>query len=303
VELRHLRYLVATVDAGTASAAAARLHVTQPALSRQLRDLERELGVDLFDRRAGRLALSPTGSALLPAAREVLAAAERLRTDAAFHAEGGLRRLTIAAPTVTLTDVVSPFVATMADDDPVVDVRSADGQSATTMLGRGADLAIGTDRPTAPYAARELAVLPVWAYVRSDDPWADRRTVDLDELLGRVVIGLPTTYTAREALEAAVAASGAAYAGLIEAANGTIAQALAAAGRGVALVSDDPRYDLVPLKVTHPGGALSITLVAAWDARSPAATALERLARRLGEWVAAHYGAPTAPQGSVRRGA
>ena len=50
MELRHLRYFVATVEAGTVSAAAGRLHLTQPGLSRQLRQLELDLGVELFER-------------------------------------------------------------------------------------------------------------------------------------------------------------------------------------------------------------------------------------------------------------
>ena len=69
MELRHLRYLVAVADAGSVSAAAELVHVTQPNLSRQLRQLEDELGVPLFDRGAGRLTLSRTGRELLPAVR------------------------------------------------------------------------------------------------------------------------------------------------------------------------------------------------------------------------------------------
>lgn len=289
MRLRHLRYFVATAEAGTVSAAAAHVHVTQPALSRQLRQLEDDLGVALFDRVAGRLSLSRTGAELLPVARDVLAAADVLRSTASFHAAGGVRRLTIAAPTVTLTDVVSPFVATTSPDDPVVDVRGGDGQTTAAMLRAGADLAIGTDRPPPPYRSQDLAVLPVWAYVPAHDSWSERRSVPLDELIGRQVIGLPTTYTAREALDAAVGVEGGAFSSFVEAANGTIAQALAAAGRGVAVVSDDPRFGLVPLQVTTSSGLLRIRLVAAWDGRSVAAATMESLAGRLGDWVAARY--------------
>ena len=290
VELRQLRYFLATVEEGTVSGAAIRLHVTQPGLSRQLRQLERDLGVDLFDRRAGRLTLSRSGAELLPRVREVLDAVESLGSDAAFLAGGGLRRLVVAAPTVTLTDVVSPFVATLDADDPVVDVRAGDGLTTAQMLGAGADLAIGTQRPPRPFAFRRLAVLPVWAYVRDADPWSGRGTVPLRELLEREVVGLPTTFTAREALDAAVAAVEGSYAAFVEAANGTIAQALAASGRGVAVVSDDPRYDLVPLAVDVDGMPLNITLFAAWDSRSIAAALMERLAGRLEAWVAGRYG-------------
>ncbi|GAB3200109.1 LysR family transcriptional regulator [Nocardioides hungaricus] len=290
MQLRHVRYFVATADAGSVSAAAARVHVTQPALSRQLRQLEQDLGVALFDRGAGRLTLNRTGRALLPAARQLLAGADGLRDRARFHARGGLERLTIAAPTVTLTDVVSPFVATMAADDPVIDVLAGDGRTTAEMLRAGADLAIGTDRPPAPMGARSLAVLPVWAYVPADDPWAGRERVSLAALVERPLVGVPPAFTAREALDTAVAASGASYAAFVEAANGTIAQALAASGRGVAVVSDDPRFDLVPVAVDLGGDLLSVRLVAAWDPGGIAAASLERLVDRLAAWVAERYG-------------
>ncbi|ABL80170.1 MULTISPECIES: LysR family transcriptional regulator [unclassified Nocardioides] len=289
MQLRHLRYFVATADAGSVSAAAVRVHVTQPALSRQLRQLEQDLGVALFDRSAGRLVLSRTGQALLPAARELLASAHALEARATFHARGSLERVTIAAPTVTLTDVVSPFVATMSKDDPVVDVRSADGLSPAEMLHDGADLAIGTQRLDPPYAMHELAVLPVWAYVRATDPWANRTRVALDELLQRPLVVLPSTFTAREALDSAVFALGGSYSAVVEAANGTIAQALAASGRGVAVVTDDSRFDLSPLSIELSAGVLEIRLTAAWDPRGVAAATIADLARRLGLWVQTAY--------------
>lgn len=286
MQLRHLQYFVATAEAGSVSAAALAVHVGQPALSRQLRQLEHDLGVALFDRGAGRLTLNRTGRALLPTAKNLLAAADELKAEAAFHAQGRLDRITVAAPTVTLTDVVSPFVATMAPDDPVLDARPADGATTTEMLQSGADLAIGIQPTQAPYSSRPLAVLPVWAYVPVDDPWASRERVDLAEVLERDVIGLPPTYTAREALDAA---AGAGVRHFTETANGTIAQALAAAGRGVAVVSDDPRFDLVPLVISTGAGVLSIKLVAGWDSRTVAASELESLADRLATWVLGRY--------------
>ena len=292
MELRHLRYFVATVEAGTVSAAAERLHVTQPGLSRQLRQLELDLGVALFDRAGGRLAASRTGRALLPLARDLLDRAEALRVAATFQAHGRIDRLTVGAPTVTLTDVVSPFIATLEATDPTTDVLGADGLSPVETLLRGADLAIGTVRPQAPYRSRELAVLPVWAYVPQGHRWADRRRVALAELLEEPLIGLPATFTARQSLEAAVAEAGATYATMIEAANGTVAQALAAAGRGVAVASDDPRFGLEPLAVDLGDRLLSIRLYAVWDSRHAAASTLEAFARRLSEFVVQRYGAP-----------
>lgn len=162
MELRHLRYLVAVADSGTVSRAAERLHITQPGLSRQLRQLEQDLGVDVFERSAGRLTLTSAGRALVPLARDLLGQVEAFRVAATFHADGRLDRLTVGAPTVTLTDVVAPFIATLGDDDPTTDVLGTDGSSSVGALGHGADLAIGTARPSQPFRSRPLAVLPVW---------------------------------------------------------------------------------------------------------------------------------------------
>ncbi|WP_325574324.1 LysR family transcriptional regulator [Nocardioides sp.] len=293
MQLRHLHYFAAVADAGSVSAAAERVHVTQPALSRQLRQLEDDLGVTLFERGAGRLTLSRTGRELLPAVRRLLADAAALENAAAYHARGGIERLRVAAPTVTLTDVVSPFVATMAPDEPVVDVVAGDGMSTTAMLAAGADLAIGTDRPRRPHRWLPLAVLPVWAYVRPDDPWAVRSRAALHELVHRPLVGLSSAFTARQSLDAALSSAGLAVETFTEAANGTVAQALAASGRGVAVVSDDARYGLVPLAIGLPDGRdLSVRLLAAWDGRAVSAASVQAIAVRLSEWATGHYGVP-----------
>lgn len=108
---------------------------------------------------------------------------------------------------------------------------------------------------------------------------------------GEPLVALPPAFTARQALDNALAATGTAWGSLVEAANGTVAQALAAAGRGVAVVSDDPRYDLVPLPVELPGQSLlSIRLVSVWDSRHAAAPTLDALARRLSTFTCERYG-------------
>jgi DNA-binding transcriptional LysR family regulator len=72
MELRHLRYLEAVADAKTFIAAAAKVRVAQPALSRQIRDLEEELGVDLFTREASGSRLTVAGEAVVAIARSML---------------------------------------------------------------------------------------------------------------------------------------------------------------------------------------------------------------------------------------
>ncbi|MEU4164611.1 LysR family transcriptional regulator [Actinoplanes sp. NPDC026670] len=290
MELRHLRYFVATAEAGTVSGAAARLHLTQPGLSRQLRQLEKDLGVALFDRSTSRLELSTTGRALLPQARDLLQRADALKVAASFHAVGRLERLTIGAPTVTLTDVVAPFIATLAPDDPTTDVLRADGLSPADTLRQGADLAVGTIPASPPFREMSLAVLPVWAYVPPGHPWSGRGGVPLADLVEESLILLPAAFTARQAFDAATGDMSSEKS--IEAANGTVAQALAAAGRGIAIASDDPRFGLVPLAVETDGRRLSIRLRAAWDSRHAAAVTIEGFAARLGRFIRDRYDAP-----------
>jgi eukaryotic-like serine/threonine-protein kinase len=83
VELRHLRYFVAIAEEGHVGRAAERLHVSQPSLSAQIHDLERELGAPLFER-------TPRGMSLTPAGRKFLAHARRT-LQAAEHAVGAVR--------------------------------------------------------------------------------------------------------------------------------------------------------------------------------------------------------------------
>ncbi len=84
MELRHLRYFVAVAEAGSLTVAAEqKLHTSQPSLSRQIRDLENEIGAQLLTRRARGIELTPAGRAFLDHARvalsQVEAAAEAAR--------------------------------------------------------------------------------------------------------------------------------------------------------------------------------------------------------------------------------
>src|ERR1700752_1844083 len=77
MELRHLRYFIAVAEAGSLTVAAEqRLHTAQPSLSRQIRDLEYEVGVQLLTRSARGIELTPAGRAFLEHARLALAQAE-----------------------------------------------------------------------------------------------------------------------------------------------------------------------------------------------------------------------------------
>ena len=87
IDLRHLRYFVAVAEEQSFRGAAERLHISQPPLSRQIRQLEEELGVDLLERGKTGARLTPAGNAFLPAARKTLEQAE-LAIKAAQSAGG-----------------------------------------------------------------------------------------------------------------------------------------------------------------------------------------------------------------------
>lgn len=107
MELRHLRYFVAVGEEQNITRAAARLHVSQPPLSRQIRDLESELGVALFERSARAVRLTAAGRMFLPEAQAVLRRAEEA-VEAVKAAAGGNRGVVHVAYAPSLTVEILP---------------------------------------------------------------------------------------------------------------------------------------------------------------------------------------------------
>src|SRR5262250_850757 len=148
MELRHLRYFVTVADAGSVSRAAVQLQLTQPALSRQLRDLESELGLPLFDRVGRRLHLTAEGENLLERTREILRAADALRERAGALAGGRTGTLRLGATAQTLESLISAFLTGFRRKWPGIEVRLVEdggvrlrarrARRATPGAGRGA---------------------------------------------------------------------------------------------------------------------------------------------------------------------
>src|SRR5688572_1153786 len=139
MDLRHVRTFVTVAELGTVSSAALRLHTAQPALSRQIGDLERELNVALFDRVGRRLVLTSAGEQLLSDCRGLLNCASAIgeRAQLLRHGDAGTLRVTSSPH---LMECVFPeFLHRYAQRFPNVQVRVADvvGSDMLGMLERG----------------------------------------------------------------------------------------------------------------------------------------------------------------------
>jgi DNA-binding transcriptional LysR family regulator len=294
VELRAVRAFLAVAETGSVTAAARLVHVSQPALSRQIQAFERELGLTLFDRRESRLVLTSAGRQFMTVARDLV-----LRADLAVKAAdairaGALPTITISAPGTTLTDVVAPFLATWDSEDPMPRVWEEVPAAIYSSLARGADLAIGTEPPPAGLGAHPIAVLPVWAYVAPSHRWAGTDVVALADLVTEPLLVLDRGQHARRALDAALVETGLAPESLTEFATPEVAQAVAAAGRGVAVVSDDARFGLAPVGISVEGHKLVVRLFAAWAPDHHAAATIASIAVRLSRFCLQRYGTEAA---------
>ncbi len=161
LEVRHLRLVAAVADVGSLTRAGDRLHLTQSALSHQLRDIESRLGAPLFLRVGKRLVLTPAGERLLASARDVL---ERLeQTEREIRQMGkeraGVLRLTTEC--YTCYHWLPPILIRYRRRFPRVEVRidvAATGRPVESLLSGAIDLAI----VSSPVTDRRLATRPVF---------------------------------------------------------------------------------------------------------------------------------------------
>lgn len=118
VELRHLRYFATIAETLNFTKAAERLHLTQPALSRQMRDLEDEAGCNLFDRVNNGVQLTAKGREFLAGARKILAASESLLANARGLPSGSCPPLRITHFGTLSAQYFSPFLRKLARRHP-----------------------------------------------------------------------------------------------------------------------------------------------------------------------------------------
>jgi LysR family nitrogen assimilation transcriptional regulator len=139
MELRRLRTFVAVAELGTVSKASLRLRITQPALSRQIMDLQQELRLRLFDRVGRRLVLTAEGEQFLGHCRSVLSHIDALGERAEVLRRGDTGVLKVAAPPHTIESILSMFLPRYAELFPNVHVKLTEalGREQTAMLERG----------------------------------------------------------------------------------------------------------------------------------------------------------------------
>lgn len=295
MEIRHLRYFIAVVDHGSATKAAEALFVAQPSLSRQIRRLESELGLRLFEHVGGRLHLSPAGRQFLPIARDLTARCDAAREVASALGNGEAGRIALVAPVTTIADVIAPFIAGMAADAPMLTVEQVPPADAYSALWRGADLAISSVPPPAHLAGREIARVPLLAYPPAGHPWEDEPHLGIEQLATQPLLLLTPEHGTRQVFDQALQRADTVCAAVFETSIPQIAQALAAAGHGVAVVSDDPRYGLRPVPIHTSDGPLRISLFAGWDASHYAAGTIAPLVNDLRSYFVERYGIGAAP--------
>ena len=139
MDLRRLKTFVAVADLGTVTKAAVHLRIGQPALSRQISDLQQELGLRLFDRVGRRLILTAQGEQLLVDCRRVLTDLNRVRERADVLRRGDTGVLKVLAPPHTIESVLSEFLPRYAQSFPHVNVELTEalGPEQPALLERG----------------------------------------------------------------------------------------------------------------------------------------------------------------------
>lgn len=188
IDLRLMRYVIAVAEEGGFQRAAERLLMAQPPLSRQIRDLERELGVALFERRPV-VRLTAAGRAFVESARTVLAESDRLVERTVLAGRGELGTVRVGYVFSAVFETLPRLVAAMHESHPEVTVDVRDGWTPeldAALLADGYDLVLSRDIPRRPEYRREgLRDERVVAVVDEGHPLAGGGPVGLRDFAGQ----------------------------------------------------------------------------------------------------------------------
>ncbi|APU15126.1 MULTISPECIES: LysR family transcriptional regulator [Actinoalloteichus] len=242
VSLRQLEYLVAVADHGSFTRAAELLHVTQPALSHQMRILERSAGGPLLERLPRSVRLTPAGRAMLPHARAALA--DAYRAGCAARQASGLEQgeLRLAAVYSVGLGVLPPVLRRWRQDHRDVQISLSEHRHTDELLAAmtegAADLAVGPlprrwNGPVWTLGVEEFVVV-----LPSDDPMGDGGAlrVALSALADCKWVHYASGHGLAEVLDQACAEAGFRPVAAVRTEQTAAAPVLAAAGLGPALV-------------------------------------------------------------------
>jgi DNA-binding transcriptional LysR family regulator len=268
MDLRQLEYFVAVAEEANFTKAAERVHITQSGVSAQIRQFERELGADLFDRSSRMVRLTAAGQAALPYARNALAAAESVRQ--AIDDVTGLVRGRLRIGMITGCTVAPLFeaLASFHHAHPRIEIALSEAHSdvLTEQVRAGeVDLALIGAAGEGPEGLTVRTVISegLVALVAPEHVLSARADVSLRRLGAYPLICLPAGTGIRSVLDQACAAAGVRPNVALQAtAPGAVAD-LADRGLGVAVLS-------ASMAVDYPG----LTVVPITDVAVPALLAL-----------------------------
>ena len=280
MELRHLKTFVTVAELGTVSKAALRLRIAQPALSRQISNLEQELGLKLFDRLGRRLVLTSEGEELLDDCRDLLSGATALGERAQQLQQGDMGSLRIAAAPQFIEGVLSRFLYHYAQRYPNVRVELTEAISWSDTegmldrreihLGQNVLLAVRPDDPRFAHHTLETVELMAAGHASLMEGIGD--TVEIGRLASFPLLLQDTSFVSRRAFDNACREVGVDVNIVFESRTPHTLLAMAESRHGLALVPSAvqiARYSLRIARVTHKGRPLSQRLAIFWDKRRP----------------------------------
>jgi len=238
MNLRHLRTFVGVADAGGLRRAAGRVHLSQPAISRQLHALEAELGVRLFDLIGRRVQLTSAGEDLLQRSRRLLIDAEAIGERARALKSGQTGLLRVGAMPQLIESLMVPFLKRYRRRHPAVEVRLTEdgGVRLPIRLERG-DVHLATiPEADERFDSRPLFPIYVLAVMAPDHRLKRRAVLDIVDLAGEPLLLLTRAFASREWFHSACQAARIRPNIVFESAAPQTLVSLAAAGDGIALV-------------------------------------------------------------------
>lgn len=294
MDLRYIRTFVTVAELGTVSKAASHLHVAQPALSRQIANLEDEFGVKLFDRVGRRLLLTSEGEQLLSDCRGLLNYASALGEQAHLLRRGDVGLLRVAASPHLIEGIFPDLLSRYAERYPNVQVRLIDvvGAESLAMLERGeihltqtSVLALAGNEQR--FASHPLGPMEMLATCHPRLKLGKDGEVEIDRLAPYPLLHATTDFLMRRHFDAACRMAGFTPNYVLECRAPHALLAMAEAGHGVAIIPSAlrvDRYVLRRLRVMYRGKPVNVPLGMLWDKRRP----LPAYAKVFCEMVAAH---------------